>query len=289
MRFLNCIMIAIAVLIGAVLVAKFDALFAWQTYAAMFVAFVINGAGNAFNDYFDVEADRINRPKRPIPAGQVSMKGALAFSITLFVIGIILSAFINYVTFAIAAFNSLLLVAYSAWLQDRVFIGNIAISYMVGSGFLFGGAAMGNLMLPLLLMLLAFFSNMGREVVKGLEDMEGDRTSFLKKITSAIKEKIAQRFRITRKGVGLKVSVKKLKLTAVVFLLLAIAVSPVPYLLGIFGLVYLMILVPTDIVLLLSASYAVRSSKKEHYHKTSKLIKLGMFLGLLAFIAGALL
>jgi len=199
MRPLNCLMTAVSVFIGGLIVSPVLGIFAAERiWTAMIAAFLISGAGNAINDYVDVEADRINKPKRPIPSGRVSRSSALTFSVLLFIIGIFLAGIINYVTFGIAVINSLLLIVYSTHLQNKMLLGNVTVSYLVASGFLFGGAALNNLLLPLLLALLAGLSNMAREIVKDLEDIEGDKKSFLKRIAKkaikAVAPSIAERF-----------------------------------------------------------------------------------------------
>lgn len=290
MRPLNAVMGAIAVLIGGFLVLNplgYPANLVINLLLAMVVAFLVLGAGNAINDYFDVESDRINSPKRPIPSGQISKNTALAFSAALFIIGIALSGFINWVAFIIALVNSFVLIIYSLGLQDKVLVGNIAISYLVGSTFLFGGAAVGNLTLPLLLMLLAGLANMAREVVKDLEDIEGDRLNFIKKLASGIKAKIADRFGLSRGHAKIRYD-KKITIVAGICLLLAIFISPLPYLLNILGLSYLVILIPTDLAFLVALVMMTKASSSRHFHRISKLIKLGMFLGLIAFIVGVL-
>lgn len=294
MRPFNCLMTAIAIFVGGLIVSPVLGIFiAEKIWLAMLAGFLISGAGNAINDYIDVEADKINRPKRSIPSGRISMKGALIFSILLFAIGIFLAGLINYVTFTIAVINSLLLVVYSTHLQNKMLLGNISISYLVGSGFLFGGAALNNLVLPVLLALLAGLSNMAREIVKDLEDIEGDRKSFLKRIAvKAIKKvapTIAERFSIDGKTARLKHSTRTLSTLAVVFLFLAIIISPLPYVWGIMGISYLVVLLLADIVFFAAAIMAAKATAKRHYHRSSKMIKLGMFLGLIAFIVGALI
>ena len=47
--------------------------------AAVIATVAATGAGNAINDYFDREIDRINRPDRPLPRGAVTPREALAF------------------------------------------------------------------------------------------------------------------------------------------------------------------------------------------------------------------
>jgi len=292
MRPLNCLMTAVSVFIGGLIVSPVADIFsAERIWLAMLAAFLISGAGNAINDYVDVEADKINRPKRPIPSGRVSKNSALIFSLLLFLIGIFLAGIINYVTFAIAIINSLLLIVYSTHLQNKLLLGNMSISYLVASGFLFGGAALNNLLLPILLALLAVLSNMAREIVKDLEDIEGDRKSFLKRIAKkaikAVAPSIAERFGLDGKSARLKYSTGALSALAVVFLLLAIAISPLPYLLNVLGIGYVFVLVLADLVFLVAAVITVKATAKRHYHRASKMIKLGMLLGLVAFIVGA--
>ncbi|UCD07637.1 MAG: UbiA family prenyltransferase [Candidatus Aenigmatarchaeota archaeon] len=192
-RPVNAFMSVVAVLIGGLLVAgKNPALLSnpYPLTLVLIAVFLITGAGNAINDYIDVESDKVNKPKRPIPSGRVSRRSALAFSIVLFAVGIILTLFVNWACILIAVINSILLVIYSYSLQDRILLGNIVIGYLVGSTFLFGGAALGNLLLPGLLMLLAGLSTISREIVKDLEDIEGDRKSFLKKLASGVKMRL---------------------------------------------------------------------------------------------------
>src|SRR5271157_2050609 len=107
----------------------------------LFVAVaLITAAGNVINDYYDAEIDAVNRAGRPIPAGLVSLRAASWYAAVLFLAGIIASCFTNPLCVGIAVFNSLLLVAYAARLKSLPLIGNIAVAYLTGSMFLFGGA-----------------------------------------------------------------------------------------------------------------------------------------------------
>jgi geranylgeranylglycerol-phosphate geranylgeranyltransferase len=285
----NCLMAAFAVLIGSFLYLKLDLPLVWQPVAfAMGAAFLITGAGNAINDYFDVEADRLNRPDRPIPLGKVSIKGALVYSIILFIAGILLAAFTTNLAFGIAILNSVLLFIYSWSLQHKTFFGNFTVAYLTGSTFLFGGAAVGNIQLPLLFGLLAALATFSREIVKDIEDIEGDSKTFIKKY-SYVKKKIMERFTVTDQGVILKYKKKAGLVTSAVSLLVAIALSPTPYLLGLVGFWYLILVIPTDVVFLLSVSESARAEKTQDFARISRLIKYGYFLGLLAFLAGILI
>ncbi len=297
MRPLNSVMSALAIFIGGFIIIGFDVgyfLTLSPLYIAMLVGFLIIGAGNTINDVFDIESDRINRPKRPIPSKRVSKRKAIAFSVGLFATGILLAGFLNWMVFLIAILNSVVLIAYSSVLQNKILLGNIAVSYLVGSTFLFGGAAvMGTslmlLLLPLLLMLLASLANLSREIVKDLEDMEGDRIGFLKKLALNVKTAVASRFGMGSDGrIHIKYGRQGLINTAIVSLTCAIIVSPVPFILGILGWLYLALIIPTDVIFITCIYLMAKAKGKRQYSWISKLIKAGMFIGLIAFLAGIL-
>ena len=142
------------------------------------VVFLVSGAGNAINDYFDIRIDSINRPERPIPSGRVKLKEALYFSYLLFVLGTLLAFSINVVCGIIALFNSILLIFYAKTLKGTPLLGNLSIGYLTGSTFLFGASVFGfgGLKALFVLFLLAALAITAREIVKDIEDMEGDRT-----------------------------------------------------------------------------------------------------------------
>jgi geranylgeranylglycerol-phosphate geranylgeranyltransferase len=286
----NCVMSVIAVAVGALLAAGgnlniFLDPSSPTAYIAMLVVFLVTGAGNAINDYTDIEADKINKPRRPIPSGRVSARATLWFTILLFVAGIGLSAFLTYFAFIIAVVNSIMLVIYSRHLQNKILLGNIAVGYLVGSTFLFGGAALGNLFLPFLLMILAMFSTISREVVKDLEDIEGDKKGFLKRLASGAK-KVAERFGMKEGETEIKINRRLAKAIAIISMLVAITASPIPYVLGILGFPYLILLVPTVLIFISSIYMMATAKTRKSFARTSKIIKIGMNLGLLAYVVG---
>jgi len=140
------------------------------------VVFLVTGAGNAINDCFDVEIDRINRPDRPIPSGAITRQEVLYYAIFLFLAGICLSFFTNIICTATALINSILLVWYAAALKRTPGAGNAVISYLAGSIFLFGGAYAGTegLILVIPVALITFFGMLAREIWKDAEDVDGD-------------------------------------------------------------------------------------------------------------------
>jgi len=143
------------------------------------VVFLVTAAGNVINDYFDIAIDRVNRPDRPIPSGQVTPGAARAWAAILFLAGILACIPTNVLCLAIAVFNSLLLLAYAARLKRTPLVGNIAVSYLSGSMFLFGAALAGmdGIVRVLPFAVMTFFAMLARELVKDAEDVDGDRAS----------------------------------------------------------------------------------------------------------------
>lgn len=140
------------------------------------VVFCITAAGNVINDYYDADIDAINRPERPIPSGALSRNAARSFALILFLVGILLALDTGPICIAIVTINSLLLVAYAARLKSMPFIGNVAVSYLSGSIFLFGGAFAGfsGLVENIPLAAITFLAMLARELLKDAEDVEGD-------------------------------------------------------------------------------------------------------------------
>jgi geranylgeranylglycerol-phosphate geranylgeranyltransferase len=230
--------------------------------AAVGATVLATAAGNAINDYFDREIDAINQPGRPIPRGAVSPRAALAFSGALFVGAVVLALTLPALALAIALVNLLLLVAYTQLFKGLPGVGNAVVAALGGSTFLFGGAAVGNVAAPGVLFVLAALSTFTREVIKDVEDLEGDREEGLNTLPIAIGERPAL-------WVG----------TAC--LVVAVLASPLPYLLGALGVAYLLAVLPANVVMLAAAASSFRDPTTGQER-----LKYGMFLAAFAFVVG---
>lgn len=147
----------------------------WLNIAlACLTTLLVAASANAWNDYLDIEIDRINQPKRPLPAGLVSLGGARAFSFALAIISLIVASFINLPAFLIVLFSNVLLYVYSLRLKSTVLMGNATVAFMSALSAIFGGVAAGRVAPTLLLALIIAVTIMGREVLKTLADYEGD-------------------------------------------------------------------------------------------------------------------
>jgi geranylgeranylglycerol-phosphate geranylgeranyltransferase len=128
--------------------------------------------------------------------------------------------------------------------------------------FLFGGAAVGSLDAPVVLAVLAALSTFTREVIKDVEDLAGDREKGLRTLPVAIGAR-----RSLWIGTGT--------------LAVAVAVSPLPYLLGTFGAVYLAVVAVADAVMAYACyeAFADPTAAQAHF-------KYGTFLAAVAFVIG---
>jgi 4-hydroxybenzoate polyprenyltransferase len=52
------------------------------------MAAILNAASNALNQIYDLEIDRINKPKRPLPSGRLGMREAWAFTLTAYAVAL---------------------------------------------------------------------------------------------------------------------------------------------------------------------------------------------------------
>jgi geranylgeranylglycerol-phosphate geranylgeranyltransferase len=143
------------------------------TLAAL-ATILISAAANAWNDFRDIEIDKINQPKRPLPAGLVAPRAAWIFAIVMALISLLLVSFINMTAFIIAVVSVILLYIYSLRLKSTVLLGNITVAAISALSAIFGGIAAGNPRPSLWLAAVIIVGIFGREVLKTLADYEGD-------------------------------------------------------------------------------------------------------------------
>ncbi len=166
---------------------------AWDMIAlAALATLFVSAAANAWNDYRDVEIDRINQPQRPLPSGMVSVRAALIFSVTLAALSILLAALISPLALAIAVASNILLYVYSVWLKSTVLLGNATVALISAMSPVFGGVAAGNAGPSLWLGAIIFVGIFAREVLKTLADYEGDKAHNVRTISTAIGPRAAR-------------------------------------------------------------------------------------------------
>lgn len=224
--------------------------------------FLVASGGYAINDYFDYAVDLINKPTRPIPSGRLTRREALALSLALAIAGIILAWFISRPSFLLALAATGLLLIYSHSLKRTPLAGNISISVLCGTALLYGGASVSSMDSALVPAGFALLFTLGREILKDVEDMEGDSASGAQTIP-------------------ILWSARNSILLATSVYLVLIALSPLPYIAGLYGLRYLLAVVTVvDLPLLAVIVYSWKSGA--NYRLTNIVLKVLMVLGLVS-------
>ena len=240
------------------------------TATILFVsAFLIGGYGNIINDVLDVEIDRVNKPWRPLPSGRVSIRTAGIAAWFLLGTGLFLAVLLGIPSFLTAISAGILLYCYSRWVKKKGFLGNLVISVLSFMVILYGGLSSPDPLLSLLPGIYAFFIILGREVLKGLEDIEGDRAH----------------------GVGtiaVVYGIRSALVAASVFLSIVVVISPLPYLLGWMNTWYLVFaLLGVDFPIIISLLRVWRNPVDNAWYST-RILKIPLLMGLIAFTTGVL-
>jgi 4-hydroxybenzoate polyprenyltransferase len=140
-------------------------------------ALVMRGAGCAYNDIVDRDYDaKVARTaQRPIPAGQISVKGAWAYVVALSLVGLLILLSLKPLAIALGVGSLLLVAAYpfmkritwwpQAWL-GLTFNWGAPLGYAAATGN-FGWQAV-------LLYASGFFWTLGYDTIYALQDMEDD-------------------------------------------------------------------------------------------------------------------
>ena len=282
----NCVTGFVGVFLGAILTLedfptgdnlKITTLLALSVYSFM-------ASWNALNDYLDLEIDKINRPDRPLPSGRISKSSAFTAIIltcvisffSLFLAGQIANEMTDnfedwYPTIFIWLIALTLLVNYEddrilLGLKNRGLPGNLAISISVGLVVLFGAAGLFD---PLneravSLFFIGTLYNLSREIIKDVEDMEGDEG---------------------RNTYAMRAGAENARLASWVILLITLVALLAPFALGIFDLIHMIFIAP--------GLFTLMSVKKHIYlaedTAASRLIKISMTLTMIGLILAALM
>jgi geranylgeranylglycerol-phosphate geranylgeranyltransferase len=272
MRPINCVMMALAVVVGGVLGAAGFSDFAWlKVFLGAITGFMLTAASMAVNDYYDRAIDAINEPRRPIPSGLVSPKEALGFTFILSAVGFLAAFFTSFLCFAVSVAAWVILMLYVTVGKRSGLPGNFLVSACVAIPFLYGSLALLNVVsLNVLLFAgMAFLSNTGREVTKGIVDVKGDRVEGVKTLAVRYGEKAAA-------------------FAAGAFYVSAVCLTPIPLFLNLVSLWFVPFVLVTNVGLIVSAGVLLRDYSRESARKIKKFVLLWFIFGLLAYIFGTL-
>ena len=268
MRLPNCVMIGFAVIVGEALASQ--AVTARAAFYGFMTGFLLLAASMILNDYFDREIDKINEPKRPLPAGIVKPAEAISFAIIVASMGMFFAANLGAWALLIAVASIVIMILYNARVKKLGLAGNALVSTNVAIPFIFGGFAVGSPTWSLgIFALLAFLSSLGREILKGIVDVAGDSARGVKTVAAT------------------KGNMSAAKQGAALFLG-AVVLSVLPLVLGLVSFYYIPLVVICDVGFLLTA-YSIKTDPSPRNAKRSKnFVLVWMTFGLLAFVFGAI-
>ena len=238
---------------------------------------------NAYNDITDIETDRSNRPERPLPSGRLNldeatnaMRASLFLSVLFLVIGAVnLSDSTMYeeaiVSIGIWLVAIFLLISYegvrgSNGLKHRGLTGNVAIAAAIGMDVLFGSSAVSGTTDPkvISLAIMAFFYSLARELIKDIEDMEGD---------------------IDRNTVPRSIGVDNARSIAWIFTMAAFVSLFLPFILEVFPTEHAILVSPGGLLLMLVKSKLFIGEDRA----AQRLIKRSLQISMIGVIASAII
>jgi len=241
---------------------------AWDIVLAVVSAMLIASGGNSLNDYYDYEIDKINRPQRPLPAGLLQPKTAVYLGTVWMLLGLALAYFIGIKPLALALAVSILLWLYAARGKRMGLAGNLAVALVCGLAFVYGGLTVDNIGISLFPAGFAFLMHLSREIIKDVQDRSGD---------------LAQGARTLPITWGAE---RSLKLAAAVLMVL-ITLTPVPYLLGIYNIRYLLaVILGVDLMLSIMIMKLLTVPRDEDLARISFFLKIVMLVGIMAICLG---
>ena len=247
----------------------------WMQFIGMIFTIVfLTAGGNFINDYFDVRVDRINKPNAVYVETQVKRRVVILAHIITTTLGIIISFFVgksmhSYLPFVVAIVVSIALGLYTPFFKKRVLSGNLLVSLCIGMIPLWSvWPHLSNLHIgfwTLIFSVFAFSVNFSREIVKDIEDLDGDAAENYKTLPVVMGTQTA-------------------RLYALLFLFAALITSGVTLFIAAtqqhsIGTLYLIgmgMCLPLTIAL-----FAVfMANSKEGFHKASLILKIAMAVGI---------
>ena len=238
---------------------------------------------NAYNDITDIEIDRTNRPGRPLPSGRLNLKEAmnamrasLVLSVSFLIIGAMnLSDSTTdgevIVSVAIWVAAVFLLISYegirgSKGLKHRGLAGNVAIASAIGMDVIFGASSVSGTTDPKVISLavIAILLSLARELIKDIEDMEGD---------------------IGRNTLPRKIGVDNARSIAWIFTLAAFISLFLPFILEVFPTEHAILVAPGGLLLMLVKSKLFVGEDRA----AQSLIKRSLQVSMIGVIASAVI
>jgi len=243
----------------------------YQILLGFLSGFFISSSALIFNDYFDIESDKINAPTRPLPSGEVKQSEVILLTIITTAIGLVAALLISLIAFGVGIVFWMIGFLYNWKLKETGLFGNIMVSFSVAITFISGGIAIGQPWNKIVwfFSFIVFLIDLGEEIGSGAMDEKGDRKRSSKSIA------------ITKgKDYALRISSG---LFAIVIL-----ISFIPFVLQWLGVTYLIMIAIMDTIIFLATIKLLQSKTSKEGRLYLRFIYLGATVSLLAFIVGQL-
>lgn len=256
--------IAIVTLLAAYFLSGIE--FSLPHFLADSLAFTLAiSFGNIHNDLLDIETDKLNRPKRPLPSGKISEKQVKISLILLLVFTLLPSLWVKSQTLHHILFFSILLIIlflYNKFTKRIPLVKNLTVAFLcitpILRVMLFDSVNITPLLPPLA---FAFLYTLSREIQKDLEDVSGDKAANINTLPVVA-------------GDSLPSKLASFQIIFAWFLL------PLPVLLNWYSPSFLLAFLPITPLSL----WILLSIKKKDYSNARKVTKITMICGLLSLI-----
>jgi geranylgeranylglycerol-phosphate geranylgeranyltransferase len=256
----NLLMAAAGVAVGGTL-ALGRVVVPRELMLAMLSAMLLGAAGNVANDLWDVEADRINKPLRPLASGALSPDVAATVGGVAGGLGLVLAWLAGTTVLTIAVPALVVMLGYSPLLKPQPVLGNVAVAVIASLPMVYGAGAVGDWHAGLVPFWLAGLLHLSREVVKDVEDIAGDRA-------------------VGRRTIPVTWGPRAGYLAAALPLVAFVPVSLVPWLAGWYGVRYGLVVV----LIVIGVAAVTGRLLRQDIRGVRAGLKLGMVLGLAALL-----
>jgi len=177
----NLLMVAFAQLMTAFFLvgttnAGLSVLQDYHLYLLIISTVILTASGYMINDYYDVKIDYVNRPKAVVIGKGMKRRMVMILHTVMNVVGIFIGLLVHPKIGAITFVAAFLLWLYSNSLKRLPFIGNLTVASLTGLAiWIVGIYYQKSELLIVTYAIFAFFINLMREILKDIEDRNGDR------------------------------------------------------------------------------------------------------------------
>jgi len=273
----NSIMIGLAVIIGIVLTDPRQ-VFSLKAAYGFLTGFFISCYSMIVNDIYDIEVDKVNKMDRPLARGEISVQSAWLYGVILLSVGLMFSYFTTILGFTIALMFAFISWLYNFILKRHGIIGNMTVAVSTIVPYLYGNfilsfnsiqdlSRLNALLSPAVswFSIVSFFAVTGREVIKTISDIDGDRVRGVRSVAICWGKENAAKI-------------------GAMFFILAVVCTLGPYIFRQMGEIYLLAVSFPDALFVYLAYSILKDSSRENVLRVKRVALNGMLIGFVSFV-----